>query len=196
MANDNKTINPNNVTTGDPVEGACCFTSFDPTAVLPDTASVDLTAADSKFVNLGEISENGYTKSVSTSSNKYKGWHGSVLLSKISDEENSFKVEFTEVIRESVLKLRYGKDNVTVDENGNVTKVDPKTVPSAVVPLVFDELLSNGEKMRTVFPRATIDSIDDEPHQKGSLLVYGMTFTANVDDQNRPYYIRYAVPAE
>lgn len=193
MADDNKTINPNNVTTGDPVDGACCFTSFDSSASLPDTASVDLTA-DPKWSNLGELSENGYTKSVSTTANKFKGWHGSVLLSKISDEENTFKCEFTEVVRESVLKLRYGVENVTVDGSGNVTKVDPKTVPNAVRPLVFDELLSNGEKMRTVFPRATIDSIDDEAHQKGSLLVYSMTFTANVDEKGRPYYIRYAVP--
>ncbi len=193
MADDNKTINPKNVTTGDPVEGACCFTSFDASPTLPDTAAVDLTA-DAKWANLGELSENGYTKSVSTSSNKFKGWHGSVLLSKISDEENTFKCEFTEVVRESVLKLRYGKDAVKTDEKGNVTAVDPTTVPSAVRPLVFDELLSNGEKMRTVFPRATIDSIDDEAHQKGSLLVYSMTFTANVDEKGRPYYIRYAVP--
>ena len=52
MADDNKTINPKNVTTGDPVEGACCFTSFDASTTLPDTASVDLTA-DAKWANLG-----------------------------------------------------------------------------------------------------------------------------------------------
>ena len=69
MADDNKTINPKNVTTGDPVEGACCFTSFDASPTLPDTASVDLTA-DAKWANLGELSENGYTKSVSSASSR------------------------------------------------------------------------------------------------------------------------------
>lgn len=194
MADDNKTINPSNATTGSPVEGACCFTSFDSTATLPDLASTDLTA-DSKFVNLGEISDSGYTKSTSITSNTFRGWHGSALFTQISEETNTFQAQFTEVTREAVLKLRYGADAVTVDSSGNVTGVDPTTVPNAVVPLVFDELLSNGEKMRTVFPRATISSIDDEAHQRGSLLVYSMTFTANVDDSGRPYYIRYAVPA-
>lgn len=194
MADDNKNINPNNVTTGSPAEGGCCYTNFDDSPVLPTTASDDITGDSSKWVNLGEVSENGYTKSVSTTVNKFKGWHGSVLLSQISDEENTFQVEFTEVVRASVLKLRYGKEAVQTDEAGNVIGVDPTTVPAVTVPLVFDELLSNGEKMRTVFPRASIDSISDEAHQKGSLLVYGMTFTANVDEQGRPYYIRYAQP--
>lgn len=194
MADDNKTINTSNVTTGSPVDGACCFTSFDSTPTLPDDASTDLTA-DAKFENLGEISDSGYTKSTSISSNSFKGWHGSNLLTQISDETNTFKVEFTEVVRKAVLKLRYGTAAVKTDTSGNVTGVDPTTVPSAIVPLIFDELLANKEKMRTVFPRASISSIDDEPHQKGSLMVYSMTFTANVDDKGRPYYIRYAVPA-
>lgn len=192
MADDNSTINPGNVTTGSPVEGACCYTSFEASPTLPDAASVDLTANNSGFVNLGEISDQGYTKSTSTTVNKFKGWHGSVLLSVVSEEENTFKAEFTEVTRATVLKLRYGEDNVTVDQDGFVSAINPTTVPNTVVPLVFDELFSNGIKQRTVFPRASIDSIDDEAHQKGSLLVYGMTFTANVDDQGRPYYIRRA----
>lgn len=192
MADDNTTINPGNVTTGAPVEGACCYTSFEASPTLPTTAAANLGAADSGFVNLGEISDQGYTQSTSTTVNKFKGWHGSVLLSVVSEEENTFKAEFTEVTRATVLKLRYGTDNVTVDNDGFVSAIDPKTVPNAIVPLVFDELFANGIKQRTVFPRATIDSIDDQAHQKGSLLVYGMTFTANVDDQGRPYYIRRA----
>lgn len=195
MTDDNKTINPSNASTGSPVDGACCFTSFESDYVLPELASVDLTASDSKFVNLGEISDSGYTKSTSLSSNSFKGWHGSNLLTQVSDETNTFKVEFTEIVRPSVLMLRYGKAAVKLDESGNVVSVDPTVAPSTIVPLVFDELLSKGWKMRTVFPRASISSIDDEAHQKGSLLVYSMTFTANVDDKGRPYYIRYAVAA-
>ena len=48
----------------------------------------------------------------------------------------------------------------------------------------------------TVFPRAKIESVDDQAHQKGSLLVYGMTFTALVDENNHPYYIYRAKPTE
>ena len=193
MADDNTHINPENVTTGAPVEGACCFTSFAASPSLPETAVAEL---GSDLVNLGEISDQGYTKSVNLTTTKFKGWHGSVLLTQVEGEENTFKTEFTEVERASVAKLRYGADNVTVDATtGEITAIDPTSVPTVTVPLVFDELLANGRKRRTVFPRATIESIDDEPHQKGSLLIYGMTFSANVDDQGRPYYIREATPA-
>lgn len=183
-------IDTSNVTTGAPVEGACCFTSFADSPTLPTTAAEDLTGFDS----VGEISENGYTKSVSVTTNKFKGWHGSTILTQVSNEENTFKVAFAEVDGGVVNKIRYGADNVTVDANGKVTAIDPTVVPSHTLPLVFDELLANGRKRRTVFPRATIESVDDEAHAKGSLLLIGMTFSANVDDQGRPYYIREAAP--
>lgn len=188
MADDNKTINPGNVTTGGPVEGGCCYTSFESDFTLPTTAAADITGDNSKFVNLGEISDQGWSQSLSTTVNKFKGYHGTVLLSVISEEEHTFKAEFLEVTRESVLKLRYGPENVTVDDDGFVSAIKPTSVPTDERPLIFDELFSNGVKQRTVFPRATIDSIDDQAHQKGSLLVYGMTFTANNDESGHPYY--------
>lgn len=189
------TINPNNVTTGGPVEGGCCYTDFSDTPTLPTTASESLTGNASTWENVGELSDQGWTQSVSTSVNKFKGYHGTVLLSQISDEENTFKAEFLEITRATTDKLRYGPDNVTVDDDGFVSAIDPTNVPDMVVPLVFDELLSNGIKQRTVFPRAKIDSVDDQAHQRGSLLVYGMTFTALVDANNRPYYVRRAKKA-
>lgn len=192
MADDNKTINPNNVTTGSPVDGGCVYVNFSDTPTLPDTAAEDITSK-SDWENVGEISENGYTKSTSTNEQKFKGWHGSTLHAEITDEENTFKIEFTEVVRQSVIKLRYGKDALKLTST-ELSGIDPTTVPRQEVAIVVDELLSNGTKMRTVFPRATISSIDDEAHQKGSLLVYGMTFTANVDDKGRPYYVRFAKP--
>lgn len=191
---DNKNINPANVTVGKPVKGGCCYTCFNESYTLPETASEDISVESTGFVNLGELSSDGYTKSVSLTSNKFTGWHNTLLLSQISEEQNTFKCAFTEVVRVSVLKIRYGKDAVMLDSDGRLVGVNPTTVPDTALPLIFDELLSNEWKMRTVFPRATIDSIDDEPHQQGSLLVYNMTFTAASDSQGRPYYIRYARP--
>ena len=189
------TINPNNVTTGGPVEGGCCYTSFAANQTLPTTASESLVAEGSTWENLGELSDQGWSQSVSTTVNKFKGYHGSVLLSEVSDEENTFKAEFLEITRATTDKLRYGADAVKTDEDGFVSAIDPTAVPGDIVPLVFDELLSNGVRQRTVFPRAKIDSIDDQSHQRGALQVYGMTFTALVDANERPYYVRRAKPA-
>lgn len=194
MSDDNKTINPDNVTVGKPVEGGCCYVNFGESPVLPETASESIVGSGSGWDNLGELSNNGYTKSLSLSANDFTGWHGSLLLSQVDNETNTFKAEFTEVVRIAVLKLRYGVNAVKLDTDGNLLGVDPTTTPAAVLPLLFDELLSNSWKMRTVFPRSIINQIDDEPHQRGSLLVYGMTFKAMVDASGRPYYIRYARP--
>ena len=191
----NNNINPGNVTTGGPVEGGCCYTNFSDSPTLPTTASESLVESGSTWENVGELSDQGWTQSTSTSSNKFKGYHGSVLLTEVSDEENTFKAEFVEITRPTAAKLRYGKDKVTVDSDGFITAIDPTVVPGDIVPLVFDELFSNGVKQRTVFSRAKIDSIDDQAHQKGSLLVYGMTFTALVDSSGRPYYVRRAKPS-
>lgn len=187
--------NSKNVTTGGPVEGGCAYVSFEEEPTLPTTASENLTGSDSDWDNLGELSDQGWSQSTSTSVNKFKGYHGKTLLSEVSDEENTFKVEFLEITRATTTKLRYGQNNVTTDSDGFVTGIDPTNIPDMVVPIVFDELLSNGVRQRTVFPRAKIDSIDDQGHQKGSLLVYGMTFTALVDESGRPYYVRRAKPA-
>lgn len=186
----NTTINPNNVTTGGPVEGGCCYTNFSDNPTLPTDASESLVGVGSTWENVGELSDQGWTQSTSTSVNKFKGYHGSVLLTEVADEENTFKAEFLEITRATTDKLRYGESRVTVDQDGFVSAIDPTTVPGHIVPLVFDELLSNGIKQRTVFPRAKIDSIDDQAHQRGSLMVYGMTFTALVDSNGRPYYVR------
>lgn len=189
MADSLTTINPDNVTTGGPVEGACCFTNFSESPQLPTSATESLTGTGTTWENLGELSDQGWTVSTSTTVNKFKGYHGTTLLSEIADEEVTVKVEFDEITRKTVVKLRFGADHVTEDGEGFVTGIAPTVMPGQIVPLVFDMLLSSGIIERVVFPRAKIESIDDEAHQKGALRVYGLTFSALVDDDNHPYYI-------
>lgn len=188
MADNNTTINPNNVTTGGPVEGGCAYVSFADEPNVPTNAATDLTAQSSGFENLGELSDQGWTHSVSTSVNKFKGYHGTTLLTEVSDEEHTLKLELTEVVRPSANKLRYGSPAVTTNASGEVTEIRPSAIPGQIVCIVIDELFSNNIKQRTVFPRAKVDSVDDEAHRKGSLLVYGITFNLLVDENNVPYY--------
>lgn len=194
MADNNTTINPDNVTTGGPVEGACIYVAFGSDVTIPTSAAANIAEAGSGFENLGELSDQGWTHTVSTSVNKFKGYHGTTLVTEVSDEEHTLKFECTEIIRLAVNKLRFGA-NAVDEESGEVTAIRPTTIPSQVVCIVIDELFSNGIKQRTVFPRAKLDSVDDEAHQKGSLLVYGMTFNLLVDEANVPYYQYRAQPA-
>lgn len=165
------------VTVGQPADGGCCWTSFAENPTLPTDAVAKMSTLTT-FESLGELSENGFTESKSITENKFKGWHGSVVLAAVSGEENTYKAEFIEVNRSSAAKLRYGSENVETGTDGSVSHIKGKMSVGDKVPLVFDELESNGYLRRTVIRKASISSFDDVPHQKGALMVYGMTFTA------------------
>ena len=168
----------NNLTTvGQPTAGGCVYVAFKANPTLPSDATTKMgTLTD--FVSLGDISENGFTEANARSKNKHKNWNGDVVRTSISDEENTYKLEFIEPNRPSVAKLRYGSGNVEAGTDGSVSHIKGVLGTDEQVALVIDELESGGFLRRTVIPCATNDSFDDVDHQKGSLLVYGMTFTA------------------
>lgn len=195
MAEALKAIDSNLVTTGTPVDGGCAWTSFADDPTLPTSATTKMDAA-AGFESLGEVSENGFTLGRSVSSTDHKGWHGSVVLTSIDSETNTVKVEFVEINRPAVSKLRYGADAVTAGEDGSVSQIDVKSYKGKAVPLVFDELESGGFLRRTVVKKAVVTDFDDVPHQRGSLLVYGMTFTVNEpSDGSAPITVYRAKPA-
>lgn len=164
------------VTTGKPVDGGCMYTNFSDDASLPTDATTKMSTLTG-WESLGEISDQGLTISKSATSNKFKGWHGTVVLAEISDEEHTLKVEFIEPNRPAVAKLRHGTTNVEEGDDGSVSHIQGIVGTGTSIPIVVDELESNGYLRRTVIPKATVDTFDDEPHQRGALLVYGMTLT-------------------
>ena len=178
-------------TTGTPVEGGSVYIDLTGTATAPSNASTTLGTG---WVSLGEESDQGYTIKHSMNSTTHRGWHGKPIITDITDETNTFSVEFVEVNRGTVAKLRFGSGNVTTNSNGEVTAITAKSGAITSHPMVFEELESNGWKRRTYFPDAIITSIDDEPHRRGDLLVWGMTFTANEDDTNGAYRVFRSAP--
>ncbi len=164
------------VTVGNPVDGGSCFTSFKSDAALPTDATTKMSTL-TDFESLGELSDNGFTESKSVSTDAKKGWHGTTLLVVTTDEDKKYKAEFVEVNRPAVAKLRYGADNVTADTDGSVSKIEDRFGVDTTVPLVFDELESNGYLRRTVVKKARVTSFDDVGHKRGDLIMYGMEFT-------------------
>jgi len=72
--------------------------------------------------------------------------------------------------------------------------IDARGIPAATVPLVIDELESNGWLRRTVYPKVKVDSVDDVAHQRGSLMVYGMSFTAVAGADGSTHHVYHARP--
>ena len=164
------------VTTGNPVDGGSCYTSFESGAALPTDATTKMSTLTG-FESLGELSDNGFTESKSVSTETKKGWHGTSLLVVTTDEDKKYKAEFVEVNRPAVAKLRYGADNVTAGTDGSVSKIEDRFGVDITVPLVFDELESSGYLRRTVVKKAHVTSFDDVGHKRGDLIMYGMEFT-------------------
>lgn len=165
------------VTTGNPFEGGCCWTSFAETPTLPTDAATKMSTLTA-FESVGDLSENGFTEGKSVTNNEFEGWRGSTVLTQISKEKQTYKVAFIEVNRPTAAKLRYGSANVEVNDEGSVSHIKHAIGVNETVPLVFDELDSAGYLRRTVVKAAKVESFDEVPHQKGSLMTYGMTFTA------------------
>lgn len=180
------------VTVGKPVDGGCCYVNFSDDPVYPTDAT---TALDEGWVSLGDLSDQGFTEGKSISTTSHKCWHGSNVLTTVDDEDNTFSCEFIEVNRPAAAKLRYGDENVEEDATtGEVTHIQGVAGKLKSHPLIFEELESNGYKRRTVYRKATVTSFDDVPHQRGSLMLYGMTFSADEVD-GKAFDIYRAKPA-
>lgn len=165
------------ITVGQPTDGGCVYIAIGEGVSVPKDATTKMSTLPA-YKSAGTISENGFTLAKSVTSSKFKDWGGNVVLSLATEEENTFKLEFAEPNRPVVAQLKYGSSNVEEGEDGSVSHIKAVVGTSEKVSIVIDELECNGFLRRTVVPCAMIDGFDDETHQKGSLLVYGMTFTA------------------
>jgi hypothetical protein len=177
------------MTVGKPTEGGCVYVSFNTDCTLPTDATTKISTL-TDFKSVGDISENGFTEARSIDSEDIKDWGGTTILTLINGDTTTFQTEFLEVNRDVACKLRYGKDAVTTGTDGSVSEVKYKSYAGDPVVLVIDELETNGAIRRTVIKSAVVTSFDDITHQKGSLMVYGMTFTANAPkDGSEPVVI-------
>ena len=132
-------IDPSLVTTGSPVEGGCVYTSFKANPTLPADAATKISTF-TDLVSLGDLSPDGFTASKSVTVNEFKGWHQSIVLTKVSEEKHQYKMVFIESVRSSVAKLRYGAGNVETDKDGTFSHIKVIANSDVRVPLVIDEL--------------------------------------------------------
>ena len=163
-------------TVGQPKEGGSAWVSFASAPTYPTDATAAMSTLTS-YSSLGELSTNGYTEKKDKSTNEFSGWHGSTILTCTDKTKNTIKCEFVEVDRVEAAKLRYGQANVTADTDGSWKQINDTDSDEDEVSLVFEELESNGHLVRTLIKRCKVTSLDDVPHKRGELVVYGMEFT-------------------
>lgn len=154
-------------------DGGIFYTAVNGTTMPTDakTAMSTFTA----FASLGDIDEDGFTETTDVDDgDSFKDIDGDEVLAVPGGKTRSVKVNFIEPTRLSLLKAYYGDDNVT--RTGQNTTINADTKPDTTERcFVAEEVLSNGVVQRTCIPRGVITGYEDMKHDKGDLMVLGMT---------------------
>lgn len=176
-----------NVTAGKPSKSGAVYRADlkDGLTIPTSTSTAMSTLTD--YIDLGYISEDGVTNSNSASSNDIKAWGGDIVLNTLTDKPDTFKFTLLEALKEEVLKVVYGKDNVTKDESGEISVKANASEPEYGV-YVIDMLLRDGKKKRIVIPNAKVSSIGDVTYKDDEAVNYEVTLACMPDANGNTHY--------
>lgn len=171
--------NTNNISIGKPYVDGAIYKAPKGTP-LPTTADETL---DSAFESLGFVSDAGVTNTTEAESSDLKAWGGKEVMSNQTSKSDKYQFTLLEVLNVIVLKTVYGDDNVTVDENGNIT-VRANASDAVENSWVIDTLL-HGRRKRIVMPNAKVSAVGDLVYNNTDPLGYETTLSCfPYDEQN------------
>lgn len=168
-------MNSANVTTGKRRTAGGIYRAPVGTA-LPTDATTDLAAA---FKNVGYISEDGYTVSISKTTNDIKEWGGETVDSDLTEQKQEFKFKMISFLNVDAQKAAYGDANVTESSGAITTTVKAGLFGEGV--WVIDEAVKGGRLMRTVIPQGKITSLGDITHKGDEAVGFDTTLLAAYD---------------
>ena len=173
------------VTAGRPKVGGAVFSAtLGSNLVIPTDASTALT---SDFKDLGYVSEDGVTQTMSNDTTDVKEWGGNTVLSIDDNFADQWKMKLIEATNVDVLKEVFGQNNVTVDSNGHIT-IAASAVGRDYRCYVVDMVLRNGGIRRVVLPNAKIASVEDITHGAKDAVGYGITLKCAPDASGKSHY--------
>jgi hypothetical protein len=150
-----------------PADGAAVYAAPLGTA-LPTTATASLNNA---FVDLGWVSEDGVTNSISREVTKHRAWGGEVV--KVTQDNYTETVTLTLLESSAdVFKVVYGEDNVT--ENGDTITVEHSRLMLERQSFVIDFI--DGDKAgRIVVREGQVTELGDVVYVHRDLTRYEIT---------------------
>ena len=177
-----------NVTAGKPAVGGAAYVAPLGTT-LPNDAT---TALGGAFTGLGYISEDGLVNSNSPETEQIKAWGGDIVLTTLTEKQDTFKFTMIEVLNATVLKAVFGDDNVTVTPAAGTTPakiavaVNSKEQPECA--WVIDMILRGDKIKRIVIPDSKITEIGDVVYKDDDVVGYEVTLTAMPDEDGNTHY--------
>lgn len=146
------------------------------------------TALDTAFKNLGYISEDGVTNSMSISNETTKDWGGDIVLNSQGEKTDTWKMKLLEALNEDVLKTIFGTENVTKDPESGVISVVSNSDEMEESSYVIDMILKDGRLKRVVLPSAKITSLSDILYKNNLPIAYEITLGLTPDASGNNHY--------
>lgn len=165
--------NTNNVSFGKPaITGAI---SIAPAGTeLPTDA---ITPLGGDFKNLGYISDDGLTNSLSIETESIKAWGGDTVKVLQTGKEDTYSFKCIEVLNQAVLETVYGAKNVTGDLDTGL-KIVSNSTPLPAQSYVIDQIVNANVLKRIVIPAASITEIGDIVYKDDEVTGYELTVSA------------------
>lgn len=175
--------NVSNVSAAKPKTTGCIYVAPAGTA-LPAAADVEL---DEKFKNLGYVSEDGMTNTISKTTTKIKAWGGDTVLVTEDSFEESYQFKLIESKNVDVLKFVFGEDNVTgtLTTGIKVSKTSGNTEGKIIV---VDTILSNNDLKRIVIPDGVVSSLGAITHKANEPIALDVTIECKSDATGNTSY--------
>ena len=174
--------NVSNVSTGKPKVAGAVYRAPKGTA-LPTDASSALAQA---YVDMGYISEDGVTNSLSKETTDIKEWGGDVVDTVLNSQTDTFSFKFIESLNVDTLKCIYGTNNVTESSGAITVTVNATDAPTGVY--VIDMIQKGNRMKRIVIPNGRITELGDVVYKADEAVGYDVTLTAHLDSSSNTHY--------
>ena len=174
--------NAANVTTGKRrVDGGIYFAPAGTT--LPTDATTALATA---FKNLGYVSEDGVTNSLSKKTTEIKEWGGAVVDNVQTGYTDTFSLTFIESMNVDTLKAIYGNSNVSESSGAITVTVNASEAPAGVY--VIDMVMKGNKLKRIVIPNGKVSELGDIVYKADEAVGYDVTISASLDADGNTHY--------
>ena len=176
------TQNAKNVSAAKPKAGGAVWSA--PLGTEAPTDAVTTLAA--AFHSLGYCSDGGIVNSIETDTESVPAFGGDTVLELQTSRKETFK--FTPIeLNQYSLGETYGDDNVTLDDQGNLTILHNGKEHDFRV-YVFEILLNQNRVKRIVVPNGKITEVGDVSYVDGEPIGSELTLTALPDESGNTAY--------